>query len=391
MISLTPSAALAVSLMTTLFAPGARTISNSLPPLTGPYQVGTSKHVVLHTKDHDITAPNNISTSFLATLFYPTSQRPPCTAKPYLTPEFAALFEQAFNYTPGVLASLAGTYPQPGAPFLSTDGGGAPAAGPTLIFGPGATGPPVEAYTVLLSELASWGYAVFGLDHPTEQPFVRYPDGTAVYGQPTDIVLTEALARALYEIRREDLGAFVDHLPTLVVEELGGAPIDMARVGVLGHSLGGASSLGFLQGDDGGRVRAGFNMDGALLGPPALNDSRADVAKPSFLLGNEDHNGSTIYDLTWGTFPRWQTGYWGKVLVDGTGHYDFSDATFWKTFAESTVGVGPADGLRQLRIISVLVRAFFGETLEGREAVVLDGPSPDWPELRFYDAGGEVN
>ena len=48
-----------------------------LPP-TGKYHIGVTRHVVEHYNSHDILAPNNVSTGFLATIYYPTLQKPDC-------------------------------------------------------------------------------------------------------------------------------------------------------------------------------------------------------------------------------------------------------------------------------------------------------------------------
>jgi hypothetical protein len=58
--------------------------------------------------------------------------------------------------------------------------------------------PPSECYTILLLELASYGYTVFGLDHPYEIRFLKYPNETGLYclgseGDDLDPVLFGAL------------------------------------------------------------------------------------------------------------------------------------------------------------------------------------------------------
>ncbi|KAI1470530.1 uncharacterized protein F4812DRAFT_456540 [Daldinia caldariorum] len=165
--------ALVTTLLLTLSIPG--TIEAvSLPPPTGPYQVGVRKYAIDYYNDHDPVAPNNISTAFLATIFYPTLQKPEGAPKPYLNPETAAFFEQNWHYSNGTLSSITSTV-QEDAPFLEPES--AADGLPTILFGPGGGGPPVEGNTILLSELASHGYAIIGIDHPFEQPFIRYPNG----------------------------------------------------------------------------------------------------------------------------------------------------------------------------------------------------------------------
>ncbi|RYO84907.1 hypothetical protein DL762_005431 [Monosporascus cannonballus] len=218
---------------------------------------------------------------------------------------------------------------------------------PTLIFGPGGGGPPIETYTILLSELASNG-----------------------------------IIEAIYETRLEDTSDFLDSFPALV-EQLD-SPFNATHFAAFGHSPGGGAAVESLYGDD--RVLSAINMDGTFFERPALNTSVVDVGKPSFLLSMEIHNGEDEnHDIRWGTFPRWQSDYWRKLLVTGTVHIGFSDVAFWATVGESAATVGSVPSARQVEIVNAFVKAFLDASLLGRETSFLDGPSKDWPELVFLD------
>ncbi|KAI3335239.1 hypothetical protein F4824DRAFT_501199 [Ustulina deusta] len=84
--------------------------------------------------------------------------------------------------------------------------------------------------------------------------------------------------------------------------------VSTTHIGSFGYSLGGAAAIA------------------------VFNDTKADAKKPVLRLGEELHTGEdAAHDITWGTFPLWQTAYFGKFLIDGTMHHDFCDDTFWKT------------------------------------------------------------
>ncbi|XXH01933.1 hypothetical protein Hte_008296 [Hypoxylon texense] len=357
----------------------------SIPEPTGPYHVSISTRTIEHFNPNDPLAPNNVSTAFLATIFYPTlQQQPEGEPQPYLNPETAAYYEATWNYSSGVLASITSTL-QHDAPFLPA--GPAGEAGespyyPTILFGPGGQGPPVEGSTILLAELASHGYTVIGLDHPFEQPFLRYPNGTGVYGVDVDYN-DYALIEAIYDTRLVDSAALLARLPELA-RELGGAPINTTHVGTLGNSLGGAAALGSMY-DRGQPLASGLNLDGTLWG--RLNSSSgADVGKPVLMLGNAGHHtGAGAGDVTWTTFLSQQSGYVREISINGTMHHDFCDDTFWKTVEGNDPTTGPIDGNRQVEILNAYVKAFFDFTLLGRNSPILDGPSPDWPEVMFYN------
>ncbi|KAI1114254.1 hypothetical protein F5Y14DRAFT_415207 [Nemania sp. NC0429] len=358
----------------------------SIPAPSGPYHVGVTKHAIKHYNDHDVLAPNNVSTAFLATIFYPTRQAPKGKAKPYLNPETAAFYESSYNYTKGVLASLTSTI-QKDAPFLRRREDLLKVASyPTILFGPGGAGPPTEGSTILLAELASHGYTVVGLDHPFEQPFLRYPNGSAVFGVDIDVNSVEVVG-AIYDTRLVDNAVFLRRFPALVREL--GAPFNARVFGLLGYSFGGAATLGtMLDEEDNFHLAAALNIDGPLWGRTTDNSSAVDLRRPVLLLGEAE-----LIPPAWSTFAAWQTGpYFRKIQIDGTTHHDFSDDTFWKTVEPGVdLSVGTIDGLRQTEITNTVIRAFFDHAILGRHGEdVLYGPSTEWPELTYYYKNGSV-
>jgi dienelactone hydrolase len=349
----------------------------ALPHPTGKYNVGFSKHTIEHYNSNDPLAPNNISTAFLATIYYPTLQKPRGRPQPYLDPELAAIMESQWNYAPGFLSTLTSTL-QKDAPFL--DGSVGEGGFPTLLFGPGGGGPPVQGNTILISDLVSHGYTVVGLDHPFEQPFLRYPNGTSVFGVDIDYN-SDPLLTAIEETRMVDAKAFLDYFPELVRKLQ--APINTTHIGAFGYSIGGAAAIGSIYHDD--RLVSGLNLDGSFFGPPpSLNNIEADAKKPVFLLGNEIHTGEDAQgDSTWYTFRGFQTGYSRTFTINGTTHHDFCDDTFWKTIMPTDPSVGPINGYRQLQIMNAYTKAFFDFTLLDQKSPLLDGPSVQFPEVVF--------
>ncbi|KAI0198034.1 hypothetical protein F4808DRAFT_271523 [Astrocystis sublimbata] len=350
----------------------------ALPPPTGKYNIGMIKHDIPHYNANDPLAPNNISTAFLATIYYPTLQTPRGPPQAYLEPALAAPMEAQFNYTPGFLTTFT-SHVQPHAPFLAHPKKTGQTLMPTLLFGPGGGGPPVSGNTILISELVSHGYTVVGLDHPYEQPFLRYANGTGVSG--VDINYDDlALIERIYDTRLIDNSAFLAQFPSLV-EKLN-APFNKTHMGVFGYSLGGAAAVGQIYNDS--RLVSALNLDGSQFGAPTAEDPAvADAKKPVFLVGSEGH---TADDPTWGKFIDKQTGYLRMINVEGSKHLDMFDNTFWKTKMEGVEynhGAGTVDGMRMYEILNVYVRAFFDFTLLGKKERVLDGPEARWPEVVF--------
>src|ERR1700682_6520514 len=128
-------------------------------------------------------------------------------------------------------------------------------------------------YTTLVEDLASHGYVVVGFDAPYRSFVVMFPDGREIARAPqnnADMVSgSEQEQRANKRVRAwsADMGFALDQLERLNTSDPSGRflrRLDMQRVGVFGHSLGGATALQFCHDDS--RCKAGIDVDGAPLG-----------------------------------------------------------------------------------------------------------------------------
>lgn len=357
-------------------------LAGSIPPPTGRYAVGVRREVIEHYNDHDFLAPNNVSTSFLATIFYPT-KRKASTNGPYLDPRTADAWEKIYGFKEGSLSTLTSNLVTD-APFLKAKD--CQNIHPTILFGPGAGGPATMANTILLSELASHGYNVIGLDHPYEHEWLQYPNGTYIHGLPLDYDwglpdVTEIYA--LNSLRLVDNAVLLKQLPSLAKKL--GVHLNLTHVGTVGHSLGGSVAIGSLYEHE--SVKAGIDLDGSLLQRPSIDGPEADTHKPSLLLGFEEH-----FDESYRTYPDWQSAYFRGVRINGTHHNDFTDAAFWLTVGDNPDRPVGGSGLPQVKRVREIVLGFFDFTLLGAEEPELlnpeKGPEKD-PALVFFDGTGE--
>ncbi len=145
---------------------------------------------------------------------------------------------------------------------------------PILVFSPGS-GVPAAAYSIQLEELASHGYVVVALEHGSDAALIVKPDRTLIpfvnrsppeSGPPTksgieagrdEVIRWTADTRfALDQITRlaQQSGTMFYHR------------LDLSRIGVFGHSLGGKASARFCQVDS--RARACLNQDGEMFNIP---------------------------------------------------------------------------------------------------------------------------
>ena len=142
-------------------------------------------------------------------------------------------------------------------------------AWPVLVFSPGL-GVPREQYTTLSTELASRGYVVIALSAPYESAPTVLAGGRVVgqtvhpdvMGPPPHPEL-----QRLIDIRAADARFVVDQLTALARDRSSSplaAHLDLRHVGILGHSMGGATAVQVLAADP--RFKVGVNLDGKLFG-----------------------------------------------------------------------------------------------------------------------------
>lgn len=340
--------------------------ADPIPDPTGCYNVGRSRHLVEFVNRDDPTSPSNVSTEYLVTLYYPTKDEPADEPQPYLEPELSKMYADLWAFNTSHLTSNIIW----DASYLDEP------AGPTILFGPGGWGPPTDGYAIVLSELASRGYAVAAVDHIHEQPFLRLPDGTGVDGLALDFNPPLSYIVALASVRDREMIHLAGHLPALA-EELG-APLDTTTIGAFGHSLGGSTAINALIGSD--AVAAAINMDGTNFNRGNSTSPADDAGKPSMMLAFDGHTPDV--DSSWANFFSIQTGWQRLFMATGTAHLDWSDAAYWKKWG-STRPLGPLDGSRVVEIQRQYVTAFFDEHLLGKGEGFLDGPSEDFPEVNL--------
>src|SRR5205085_9747975 len=131
----------------------------------------------------------------------------------------------------------------------------------------------VLTYSTLAEDLASHGHVIVGLDAPYRTGLVVFPDGRVMRRTPENnpelFAGSEYDRRAtkLMEAWTRDMAFVLDRLARLNASDPSGkftGRLDMARVGVFGHSFGGAQAAQFCHDDS--RCKAGIDIDGAPLG-----------------------------------------------------------------------------------------------------------------------------
>ncbi len=242
---------------------------------------------------------------------------------------------------------------------------------PVLLFEPGFGMLPFF-YTTLIEELASHGYIVAGTI-PTYYTYYNVFSS----GRVTD-TFKSAHTNASLPIWTGDLIFTLNQLEKLNSDTKSQfhERLDLMRVGAFGHSFGGAASVQVAKDDP--RVRAVLDLDGTLVGDVV----ETGLSKP-FLMFDHPHPGERNYHRDAVVFRDAKPGY-RLILADSTHSFslDYGLLPFVPTSAKKD-GLGTIDPGRALTITKAYVEAFFGEYLEGRKSPLLNGPSPEYPEITF--------
>ncbi|MCW2883961.1 MAG: hydrolase [Streptosporangiaceae bacterium] len=366
-------------------ASGTAPLALTLPAPTGKDQVGT---VALHLVDPtrtDPLVPGHQPRQLMISIWYPAAHTHGYPTAPY-TPAAAATHLEAGLGTSPDAVTLPATVGHVDAPV---DRRGGPH--PVVLYSPGS-GEDREFGTAQVEQLASDGYIVVTIDPTHDAGEVEFPDGTlALSTLPTQI--SDAFRTELIDLRAADASFVINELTDI---HHGGNPsvehtplptglkgaLDLSRIGMFGHSDGGATAATAMRDDP--RIKAGLDMDGTLYGPVATSG----LHRPFLLLSAQDLGD----DPTWETFLAHSTGWKRWLRLTDSEHLSFTDAEAIYPQAAPLLGfssadlaqlVGTLDPTRSITVQRTYIEAFFGQYLEHQPSLLLNAPSPAYPEIQF--------
>lgn len=162
--------------------------------------------------------------------------------------------------------------------------------------------------------------------------------------------------------------------------------LDMQRLGMFGHSFGGAQALQFCHDDP--RCKAGIDIDGAPYGSVVQEG-----LKQPFMFILSDHSrelsdpaSSQIYADIQSIYDHLPNGRL-FITIRGANHFSFSDQMLLKSHYVigllRILGFGGLDGRRGLAITAEYVHTFFDVYLKDAPAALLNKPSQLYPEVQF--------
>lgn len=393
----------------------------TLPAPTGPHDIGTvSLHLIDHARQ-DPFLPTPHPRELMVSVWYP-ARKAGRRLTPWMPAAALAYYRQELET---VLASPPGPSPDVPPPpavmnsEVSLDGVDFPithaaeaapvdrSAGPypVVFFSPGADRNR-EQGTALVEELASHGYVVVTISHTYQAGEVEFPDGRVERGrpqQPPHVALSVRIADTRFVI--DSLVALkAGHNPDAEHRPLPGglrACMDTARIGMFGHSLGGATAAQIMAQDP--RVRAGVNLDGSFFpdgipleaGPEEMDKGLKLLAsrigdRPFMIMASGGFGPDYFGDLTstvWHNLRGWRR----FISLIATTHLSYTDdepllSQLMKAGMIPTAApwIGETDPERTVTAQRAYIRAFFDLWLRNRGTHLLDGPSAQYPEAKFY-------
>ena len=352
-----------------------------LPMPSGPFPVGTSvAHLKLNRADE-----GNPSRDLMVQFWYPAQRRSAeCRQSPYRM--------EPARYLPWRLRHL--TLVRTNA---CLDAEAAPGRHPLLIYSPSWTGQR-GGNTMLHEALASNGYVVAAIDHPSGSSIVVLPDGRSIrtaMDAEEDYSSAEAVNRFLSLGEREVRIRAADSAALLDLLRLGGHSmaehVDWSKAGIYGHSFGGAVAAEATRLDP--RFKVCVNLDGLLFGEAR----RAGIAVP-FLMVAEDvpppseqaNQGRqlAVWKIHQDALTRTFRQHGGALLrIRGALHKNFSDSPLFSK-VQRLNGAGDIGPERCAEILNAHILDFVNTALLAK-----DSANPRFPEaaLQLFPAQASVN
>jgi dienelactone hydrolase len=243
---------------------------------------------------------------------------------------------------------------------------------PLIVFSHGLGGMKSQN-SIQAEELASQGYVVIGADHAFDAYLTIFDDGsTADYRSSSTDISNEAEFWAArgpqLQARTRDIRFILDVIQSHSKEAQDSVAtstrslwqrIDPDRIGVFGHSFGGATSLMALSQDP--RIRAAIALDGWMVPvPEATIDAGTD--KPVLYLGQERWDEPLNYEKL-DRFITNSAGQAKKEIWPATKHMDFADAPHLSNFARRIGFAGSLSSAELRGRLNGSILTFFAEHL----------------------------
>jgi pimeloyl-ACP methyl ester carboxylesterase len=330
-----------------------------LPEPTGKYDIGTAYYFFIDTNRQEIfTSEADDAREVPFQVWYPAIIDNTAQPKPYLIPEASKHFAKGLNLPAFLFDYLKQirTHTYENMPVAKND-----RPYPILIFNPGYGGSP-GFYTTIIEGLVSQGYIVVSIPHVDGGSFYTLPDGRIqvspinnsayheeAFGERVEFIkrnLTQSktmiesefwyqqllknspINQSSVRVWADDISFVIDQLFELnKSSERFAGYLDLEKIGVFGHSFGGAASAQATINDD--RISAGINMDGFQYG----DLFETPINKPfMFITAEHASEGIPFPSKTNLVFIEQAEAEVFNLFIKGSEHHSFTDIPLWGDF-----------------------------------------------------------
>lgn len=258
---------------------------------------------------------------------------------------------------------------------------------PLVVFSHGAFGFRMSNHSTFM-ELASNGYIVASIDHTHQAFMTKEADGTTILGDRGFINTAMQVENGtikgeeLYHIQEEwmalrsaDMTFVLDQIRQQVASPTSKDlfhQIDSERIGVLGHSMGGATAAWIGRQDD--AIDAVIVLDGTLMGEIIGFENGKEVLsnvpypKPILNLFNEKHyqDGKAMGLEYANMLMHANASQSFQLVVEGSGHLNFTDLPLLSPFLAGLLGTGTVNPFYCMETTNAAVLQFMDYYLKGK-------------------------
>ncbi|MDA2702031.1 carboxylic ester hydrolase [Bacillus cereus] len=340
---------------------------------TGPHRIGTKLyHWVDHQRNEPYSKNPNNWRELMVQIWYPAAEKSKGDPEPYIRNinELSKGLEKTLSIPAFAFShmELVKSHSFMDLQLLDSEN-----HYPILLFSHGFNGFRNQN-TFQVEELASQGYIVLSIDHTFDAAATVFPGGRTAYVQPINLTDEGDSHIKLWE---EDVSFVLNQIEKLNENDETGfftGRLDTSRIGMFGHSYGGATAAQILAKDS--RVKAAINMDGTLYGE-ILPESG--IGKPFLLMNAEEPDEADPFEVR-ERYGRGLAGGGMSMVIPHTDHTSFTDLHLFSPLLQS-----PGENPKEVhRIINEFSLAFFDQYVKQKDdGSTLKRLITKYPEVNF--------
>ena len=236
---------------------------------------------------------------------------------------------------------------------------------PLILFSHGLGGYKTQNL-INIETLVSQGYIVIAPDHTYDATITIFDDGTTIgfeAGLPDDVSPEQFWSTRIPQIntRASDMSFLIDKLQTMQDYNLYNS-IDFNKIGIFGHSFGGATSVVSSWNDT--RISACLNLDGWFV--PIVDEIiNTGLKIPFCYIGQESWKNTPLNYPKLNTFYKNCSGDAYVLKVKKTHHFDYADMPYFSSIGRMVSSGKNVDKYFTVRL-SNLITGFFNEYLKNQ-------------------------